>query len=126
MSFKILAAAALALASLTAPAAAQETIVLYRAFIGAPDLQNSQGKKLTEAWQVLRQDRANYHRFGIRQPGDEADPLFADANQRAAMEKLLTGRAIDPATSKAILAGNALVEVHIYGRPAKASVTLVR
>lgn len=124
MPVKFLSAAFIALALWTVPATAQD-IVLYRAYIGAKDLVNSDGKKLTEAWQVLRQDRANYHRFAVRQPGDEADPLFADADQRAALEALVKASGLDKATRAAILKGNVLVEVRIYGKPARAEVRIL-
>ena len=67
----------IALATLAAvPAAADQMVGQYTAFIGQDDLYNSKGKRLTEPWQILRQDRAKYHRFGVSQPGDEWDPYF--------------------------------------------------
>ncbi|MRH20547.1 hypothetical protein [Rhodovulum strictum] len=110
--------AALALAVALAPvaAAAQQLVGEYVAVIGPQDLYNSRGERLTEPWQILRQDRANFHRFGRRDPGDEGDPFFADANNRAAMERMLIGGRIDPAAARAILAGGAMVVVRIWGQ----------
>jgi hypothetical protein len=52
---------------------AAESIGKYHACIGQQDPYRSKGGRLTQAWQVIRQDRANDHRSGIRQPGDEND-----------------------------------------------------
>lgn len=112
----VLAVLAVPTAFLPAAAMAQEVIATYVAEIGRDDLYNSRGERLTEPWQVLRQDRANYHRFGIRDPGDEWDPLFHDADNRAAMERMVRQGRIDPAAARAILRGGALVQVEILGR----------
>lgn len=109
-----IAALAAALAALAAPAAGQGFIVSYSAFIGQADLFNSAGQRLTEPWQVLRQDRANVHRYGISQPGDDWDPVFHDIDARAAMERLAMQGAISPADRRDILRGNVLVLVEVY------------
>jgi len=64
---------------------------------------------------VLRQDRANYHRFGIWQEGDEWDPFFEDADNRAAMERMIMEGYISPAAARAIVQGNVMVYVTIHG-----------
>jgi hypothetical protein len=112
------ASASLILAALLAAAStasAQEIIGTYTAEIGRADLFNSEGQRLTAPWQVLRQDRANYHRFGISQVGDQWDPLFADANNRAAMEQMVMNGYMDPQAARDIMAGGATVVVTIYG-----------
>jgi hypothetical protein len=112
------ASAPLLLAALMATgtaAPAQEIIGSYTAEIGRADLFNSEGQRLTAPWQVLRQDRANYHRFGISQAGDQWDPLFADANNRAAMEQMVMNGYMDPQAARDIMAGGATVIVTIYG-----------
>lgn len=96
-------------------AVAQDIIGSYSAWIGADDLYNSNGQRLSEPWQVLRQDRANYHRFHIRQAGDDWDPFFADANNRAALERLVRAGRIEQSASRAILRGNVMVHVTIWG-----------
>ncbi len=100
---------------LAAPAAADDLVATYRAYIGWEDLHNSKGQRLTEPWQILRQDRANYHRFGIAQPGDEWDPFFADINNRAIMERMVMNGYIDPVAARDLVAGGAYVVVEIYG-----------
>lgn len=107
-----------ALGLLSAPACAQadELIGAYVAYIGKPDLTNSKGARLREPWQILRQDRANYHRFGISQPGDEWDPFFGLIDNRAAMEQMVMRGSIDPRAARNIVDGGATVFVRIYGR----------
>lgn len=103
------------LVALSAPAAAQELIGGYAAFISNNDLYNSRGARLTQPWQVLRQDRANYHRYNIRQPGDEWDPFFGNIDNRAAMERMIMNGSMDPVARQNILQGGATVFVRIYG-----------
>ncbi|SMX50747.1 hypothetical protein [Maliponia aquimaris] len=102
--------------ALGAPMAyADQLIGAYVAYIGQQDLYNSRGARLTEPWQVLRQDRANYHRFGISQPGDEWDPFFGEIDNRAAMERWIMNGYIEPNASRILMQGGATVFVRIYG-----------
>lgn len=106
----------IALATLAAvPAAAEQMVGQYTAFIGQDDLYNSKGKRLTEPWQILRQDRANYHRFGVSQPGDEWDPYFGNADNRSAMERMVMNGRLDPRAVRTVVNGGAMVVVRIYG-----------
>lgn len=109
-----LAALLLAL-TLAAPAAAQELIASYTAHIGQADLYNSRGERLREPWQILRQDRANFHRYGIRQFADEYDPVFGSMDARAQMEQLLRRGTITPEARRAILRGDTIVHVQVRG-----------
>jgi hypothetical protein len=106
-------AAILACAPLVA--SAQGLIASYMTYIGHEDLYNSNGQRLSEYWQIIRQDRANYHRFGIRHRGDDWDPFFADANNRAVLEQLVRASNPDPSTQRFIVRGNVPVFVEIYG-----------
>lgn len=110
-----LVAVVLALAG-AVPAFAQDWIGGYTAYIGEDDLYNSKGARLKEPWQILRQDRANYHRFGIRQRGDEGDPFFSSADNRAAMEQMVMRGSITREARRLLLQGGATVYVDIYGR----------
>lgn len=115
--FRVTAAAVgLAMAGFVAPVAAQDVVGGYAAWIGIDDLYNSEGARLSQPWQVLRQDRANYHRYNIWQDGDEWDPFFEDANNRAAMEQMILNGYIDPGAARAILQGDVMVYVTIYGQ----------
>ncbi|MEL7273169.1 MAG: hypothetical protein AAGK33_07000 [Pseudomonadota bacterium] len=93
---------------------AQQIIGSYVAFIGEDDLYNSRGSRLSQPWQVLRQDRANFHRFGIAQRGDEGDPFFASARNRALMERMVQRGYIEPSAARRIVRGGATVFVRIY------------
>ncbi|QHQ35703.1 hypothetical protein [Algicella marina] len=111
-------AIAFCLSALASIATAQEARVgSYNAFIGTQDLVNSSGIRLENAAQVLRQDRANVHRFNILQAGDTKDFWFFAPDSRAAMESLFAARGGIPATTaQAILRGNVPVVVYIYAR----------
>lgn len=115
---KIISALAIAAATFTVtstPVFADEIIGSYVAYIGRDDLYNSKGARLNEPWQILRQDRANYHRFGISQSGDEWDPFFGSKNNRAIMERMIMNGTITSGARSGLLQGGATVFVRIYG-----------
>ncbi|WP_112313208.1 hypothetical protein [Pseudogemmobacter bohemicus] len=117
MRFRAFAILATALGlGLAAPVAAQELLEEYTAYIGPADLVNSKGKRLTQPWQILRQDRANFHKFGKGDPGDEWDSFFGDVKNRDAMEKMLMGGTMSKGARQAIVNGGAVVVVQIWGR----------
>lgn len=119
----------LAFALTMSPVHADSLIGSYVAFIGQDDLYNSRGARLTKPWQVLRQDRANFHRFGVSQPGDQWDPFFGDIDNRAAMERMVMNGRIDPSAARALVNGGAMVSVEIHGsgsRGRSVSVTVYR
>ncbi|MCL3882388.1 hypothetical protein [Marivita sp. GX14005] len=76
---------------LAAPAAAQDwnQLAYYLAYIGPEDMRSSQGQPLRNLGGVLQQDRANFHRFGIRHAQDEFDPVFADRSWRARIPQMV-------------------------------------
>lgn len=90
-------------------------IASYVAYIGEADLYASDGLRLAQPWQVLRQDRANFYRYGVRDKGDEGDPFFDTAENRATMERMVMSGSIDPAAARRIVQGGVYVEVTIYG-----------
>ena len=55
----------------------------YVADIGPEDHYNSSGTRLTSFAALIAQDRANYHRFGIRHKNDGNDPIFSSREMRA-------------------------------------------
>ncbi|MBN7787349.1 hypothetical protein JYP51_20665 [Ponticoccus gilvus] len=113
---RFLSALFLALPAFAAsPAIAQDVVASYAAYIGDRDLFNSNGERLTAPAQVLRQDRANYHRFGIAQAGDEWDPVFDSADNRAAMEAMVNAGSIEPGAAQILMSGGAMVLVQIFG-----------
>lgn len=98
------------------PAAAQDLIGSYTAFIGPADHTNSQGVLLTDFGAILQQDRANYHRFGRRDGLDMSDPIFANPDYRARIPNIwmvLPGSAY---VVDNVLAGQPqLLSIQIYG-----------
>lgn len=108
--------------TLSAPAMAQEVIDNYVAVIGAQDRFNSSGTALSQPEQILAQDRANFHRFGIRQPGDTEDRSFRSTEERTRFGMLLSNGTIDPAAAQAILGGqNVPVLVEVLGSGGRAT-----
>ncbi len=114
--YAFLLGAAIAMAFFTSPAKSDEVIGGYTAYIGEDDLYNSNGVRLTEPWQIIRQDRANYHKFGIRQRGDEGDSFFASEANRARAELMLQNGEISRAAARSIVQGDVMIHVMIYGR----------
>lgn len=111
----LLLAVAVALVS-AVPAMADQEIGGYWAYIGRADLFNSKGQRLTTAVQVLRQDRANVHRFGIMQRGDEWDPYFGSFRAREAIPVLVRNGSIGPRARSVLLNGRGRVYVHVYAQ----------
>ncbi|AYD01007.1 hypothetical protein [Neorhizobium sp. NCHU2750] len=88
----------------------------YRAYIGHDDLFNSKGVRLTQPWQIIRQDRANFYLYGIRDRDDEPDTFFADANNRQALEIMLRNGNMTGEAARMIIRGDVWIDVEIYGR----------
>lgn len=97
-----------------APAAAAELIGSYNAFLSRADHYNSQGERLTSAAAIIRQDRANFHKFGIQDDQDESDNYFDNVNNRATLERLLNDGSSDPGVLRRIVNSNVMIHVDIY------------
>jgi hypothetical protein len=95
-------------------AQAQQLIGSYVALLSEADHFNSSGQRLTSAAAVIRQDRANFHRFGIKDPQDEGDAFFADEGNRAALEQMLERGRAEPGVIARIVNGTPLIRVEIY------------
>ncbi|MBL6854269.1 MAG: hypothetical protein ISS15_14145 [Alphaproteobacteria bacterium] len=107
-------AAVLGLSLAAAPAFADELIGSYNAFLSRADHYNSQGQRLTSAAAIIRQDRANFHKFGIQDPSDESDDYFDNVNNRALLERMLNDGRSDPAVLREIVNNNVMIHVDIY------------
>jgi len=94
----------------------QHTDEVYRARLSAQDHVNSKGKPLREAVAVVRQDRANVHKFGKRDSGDLLDSTFGSRSQRSWLTK---DAIVDfaPGAEEIILNRTPYVQVHV-GDPA--------
>ena len=97
-----------------ATCSAQELRESYKALLSERDHFNSEGQRLTSAAAIIRQDRANVHRFGVKDAEDQDDIFFADINNRAALEGLIERGTSDPAAIRRVVNGTVLVRVDIY------------
>ena len=68
---------------------AQQLIGSYTALLSEADHFNSRGQRLTTAAAIIRQNRANFHRFGIRSPEDQDDPFFGESEIARPLSKCL-------------------------------------
>jgi hypothetical protein len=93
---------------------AQELIESYTALLSEADHFNSNGQRLTSAAAIIRQDRANYYRYGVRDAGDEGDQFFADEGNRAVLEQMLDRGRADPGVLSRIVNGTPHIRVDIY------------
>lgn len=102
-----------------------EMVGEYKAFLYGPDHTDSSGNRLTEAWQVLREDRANFHARGVTQADDQTDPLFADPANRERIEEMAANGNLTEGMASKIVDRNVLVRVQLYerdGEPARLDV----
>ncbi len=86
----------------------------YTARISEQDKVNSVGDRLETAPAILRQDRANYHRFEQPDAEDEGDDVFDDRHERGRFERLMSRGIVRPDTARAIISGTPLVRVTVY------------
>lgn len=115
---KVLKAAALAavvaLASAAPAVARQAPLDSYCASLSARDHFNSNGRRLTTAAAIIRQDRANYHKFRRRDPGDQGDSFFSLQANRARLEALIADGESDPGVLRRIVNGEPRICVEIW------------
>lgn len=99
-----------------APAEAQQHGPLghYTARLSSRDHFNSNGERLKTVAAIIRQDRANVHKFGQADPEDQTDGFFDSPDMRAALERLLARRKPTPAVANAIINGEPLIHVDIF------------
>ena len=115
MRVTLAAVQAAAVLALCAPGACLAAPVeVYLARLSAQDHFNSDGKRLTTVAGIVRQDRANYHKFDLRDPEDEGDAFFASAENRARLEALIAQGSVTPTAAGAILNGTPLIVVRVY------------
>lgn len=101
----------------TSHAMGEEVMAEYLTWLDAKDTVNSSGAKLNSFGAVLAQDRANYHRFGIRQELDTSDPIFSDRNMRSKLPQLYqAGRSVEKYIRDDVMSGRGhYVYVRIMG-----------
>jgi hypothetical protein len=86
----------------------------YVARLSYQDHFNSRGMRLETAAGIIRQDRANFHRFHRRDREDAWDRFFSSKHNRATMERFLEWGYISPSAWRSIVYGNPLIRVEIY------------
>jgi hypothetical protein len=102
------------------PAAADTLLGSYVARLSDNDHYASDGYKLDTAAQVVRQDRANWHRFGRGDAEDDDDQWFDTADARARLERHLNkSDAMTQAVRREIMSGEPIVKVTVYRDSAK-------
>ena len=87
---------------------------MYRARLSRNDHHNSRGVELRSAAGIVRQDRANYHRYVEQDFDDQYDSMFADRDNRAWLEDALEDT-MSASVERQILRGTPVVEVRVWG-----------
>lgn len=68
---------------------------------------------------MVRQDRANWHKFHRRDRDDEADGWFKTNDQRADLQR---PGAMSSSTRRAIVNGEPLIQVDVYENSVRVSI----
>ncbi|RWD61992.1 hypothetical protein [Mesorhizobium sp.] len=107
----------------TGSARADDMLGSYVARISDRDHRASDGYPLSSAAQMVRQDRANWHKFHRRDSDDQGDPWFRSDGSRADLQRMLErGGAMSSATRRAIVNGEPLIEVDVYSDSVRVSI----
>ena len=91
-----------------------QPIESYVAYLSERDHFNSRGKRLTSAAAIIRQDRANLHRFNRGDAADEWDSFFGSKANRARLERLINNGTSSRSAIRRIVNGTPTVRVDIY------------
>jgi hypothetical protein len=116
-TFLLLLLGAFLSAGLIRPAQAQglgEYVETYTARLSERDHYNSNGQRLRSAAAIIRQDRANFYVYGVRDGEDEPDPYFSSKSNRARLEEMLENGRATPDAIDRIVNGTPLIRVEIY------------
>ncbi len=94
---------------------AADLLESYQAYLSRNDHYNSRGVRLQSAAAIIRQDRANFHRFGERDDADDWDSFFASKKNRARLERMLNDGNAPRSVLNEIINGTPIIIVNIYG-----------
>jgi hypothetical protein len=86
----------------------------YTARLSPRDHYNSNGERLRNAAEIIRQDRANYYVYGLRDSEDEPDSYFSSKRNRARLEELLENGRTTPNAIYRVINETPLIRVDIY------------
>ena len=113
--FVIVSGGLIAALAATGAASADQPLGSYVARISPQDHHASDGYALDTAPQMVRQDRANWHKFGSGDPQDQDDPWFTSTSARARLERMAGAPgAMNGATRNAIANGTPVIQVDVY------------
>jgi hypothetical protein len=102
---------------------AADFIESYIARLSPRDHYNSSGERLHSAAAIIRQDRANFYVYGLRDTEDEPDSYFSTKANRARLESLLENGQTTPDAINRVVNGTPLIRVEIYA--SRISVTIL-
>jgi hypothetical protein len=91
-----------------------EFIESYTARLSAHDHFNSNGQRLRDPAAIIRQDRANFYVYGLRDSEDQPDSYFSIKANRARLEQLLENGRTTREAIYAVVNGTPLIRVDIY------------
>jgi hypothetical protein len=106
----------LSLATLFASQSANAQLLVesYQTYLSDQDHLDSRGQRLLTAAQVIRRDRINHHRTGLKDAGDEDESFFEEKDNRAQIEQLLERGRTQPDVLSQIVTGTPHVQVAIF------------
>ena len=93
---------------------AEPLLESYTARLSSEDHFNSNGERLKSVAAIIRQDRANYHKFNIRDKEDQFDSVFVDKDNRDRLEAMLNRGFISNAAKDSVINGTPVIFVKIY------------
>ena len=93
---------------------ADELMESYVARLSATDHFNSEGDRLNSPALIIRQDRANFHKYHERDSEDEGDSYFSNAHNREVLQRLLERGRTSKSVYRTIVNGTPLIKVDIY------------
>ena len=112
LRFPVLVTAAFLL--LSAHGFSDEIIESYTARLSARDHFSSRGERLQSAAAIIRQDRANYYVYNLRDEEDEPDAFFANKANRERLEQMLEHGSSQPSAVRRVVNGTPLIKVLIF------------
>lgn len=104
----------LLLAAFAGSAHADRLLESYTARLSSQDHFSSAGARLSSAAAIIRQDRANFHKFGRQDSEDEGDQYFASARNRELLEAMLERGSSSRSALNTIVNGTPLVQVSVF------------
>ena len=86
----------------------------YIARLSARDHFSSRGERLQSAAAIIRQDRANYYVYNIRDEEDQPDEFFASKANRERLEQMLEHGSSKAGAVRQVVNGTPLIKVLIF------------